>query len=72
MGRDCGEVGLEYLSESAAEGGAQGRLWGTKWRRATATGRGPQSVLRHPMGAPGMESHGEGPRLQRCRETEMG
>lgn len=32
----------------------------------------PVSAGRHPMGVPGMESHGEGPRLQRCRETEMG
>lgn len=32
----------------------------------------PASAGRHPVGAPGMESRGEGPRLHRCRETEMG
>lgn len=32
----------------------------------------PVSAGRHPVGAPGMESRGEGPRLHRCRETEMG
>lgn len=70
MSRECGDVCLEYLSESAVEGGGgagRGAVGGAQAARDATPSPGLSQVGRE--AAP---CRGEGPRPHSRRETEVG